>query len=49
MLGWWRATRRTEPGPRPLLRLNVDLGQDVVLASTVGADPRLLSGEELSR
>ena len=38
LLGWWSASRRTEPGPRPLVRLNVDLGHDVVLGSTVGAD-----------
>jgi hypothetical protein len=38
LLGWWGATRPTEPGPQPLVRLDVDLGPDVVLGSVAGAD-----------
>jgi Tol biopolymer transport system component len=38
LLGWWSATRPTEPGPQPLVRLDVDLGPDVVLGSFAGAD-----------
>ncbi|HUE86993.1 MAG TPA: protein kinase, partial [Vicinamibacterales bacterium] len=33
LAGLWRATRPVEGGPRPLVRLNVDLGADVSLGS----------------
>jgi len=36
--GWWRATRPIEQALRPLVRLDVDLGPDVSLGSTNGAD-----------
>ena len=36
--GWWRATRPVEQSLRPLERLDVDLGPDVLLGSTYGAD-----------
>jgi serine/threonine-protein kinase len=36
--GWWRASRPVESGPLPLVRLDVDLGPDVSLGSTSGAD-----------
>jgi Tol biopolymer transport system component len=36
--GWWRATRPVEQSLRPLERLDVDLGSDVSLGSTYGAD-----------
>jgi serine/threonine protein kinase/Tol biopolymer transport system component len=36
--GWWRATRPVEQSPRPLIRLDVDLGPDVSLGSQYGTD-----------
>jgi len=36
--GWWRATRPVEQSLQPLERLDVDLGSDVSLGSTYGAD-----------
>jgi serine/threonine-protein kinase len=36
--GWWRATRPVEQSLRPMERLDVDLGSDVSLGSTYGAD-----------
>ena len=38
LFGWWRATRLIEQPLRPLVRLDVDLGPDVVLRSLAGAD-----------
>jgi serine/threonine protein kinase/Tol biopolymer transport system component len=36
--GWWRATRPVEQKLQPLVRLDVDLGPDVSLTSSLGAD-----------
>jgi Tol biopolymer transport system component len=36
--GWWRATRPIEQALRPLMRLDVDLGPDVLLGAPAGAD-----------
>ncbi len=35
--GWWRASRPVEQAPRPVVRLDVDLGADVSLGSQPGA------------
>jgi serine/threonine-protein kinase len=36
--GWWRSTRPVEQALRPLVRLDVDLGSDVLLGSLFGTD-----------
>ena len=36
--GWWRSTRPVDAPLRPLVRIDVDLGPDVSLGSTYGAD-----------
>jgi Tol biopolymer transport system component len=35
--GWWRSTHPTDPAPQPLVRLDVDLGPDVLLESQSGS------------
>src|SRR5271163_2572586 len=35
---WWRAMQPKEPAPRPMARLDVDLGSDVSLGSPYGTD-----------
>ena len=40
MWGWWRATRPVEQALKPLVRLDVDLGPDVMLGGGGSADGR---------
>jgi len=37
-VGWWRAARPAEVLPRPIVRLDLDLGPDVFLGSTSGPE-----------